>query len=311
MAVSELVEEFAGKPVVDWDQDQGIDNPQGVIYRISMEYEQGEDGLRWSDCFAQFMSHPAAGEITGLAVGNWCGYDGTSSAEIVATLVAAQTRLPHLTALFLGDISFEECEISWIQQCNVSPLLDAYPRLEHFRVRGGEGLSLGHCSHARLKELAIESGGLSREVIRQIVTGNLPALEHLEIWLGDESYGADTVVDDLVPILFGTRFPNLTYLGLCNSEYTDEIAEMVAQAPILPQLEVLDLSLGTLSDRGAAALLEAPTLAKLDRLDIQHHYCSEAMVARLKALEIEVDADERQQAELDEGRECRYVAHSE
>jgi hypothetical protein len=48
--------------------------------------------------------------------------------------------LTNLRAIFLGDITYEENEISWIEQSDVSPLLRAYPALEVSRVRGGNSL---------------------------------------------------------------------------------------------------------------------------------------------------------------------------
>jgi hypothetical protein len=66
---------------------------------------------------------------------------------------------------------------------------------------------------------------------------------------------------------------------------------------------VLDLSLGALTDRGAEALLAAPGLARLKKLDIHHHFVSPALVQRLMALGIQVDARDSDAH--------RYVAHAE
>jgi hypothetical protein len=109
--------------------------------------------------------------------------------------VAARDHLPNLTAIFLGDIIIEENEISWINQSDVSPLFTAYPALEHFRVRGGNGLIVGSIRHERLKSLIIESGGLPAQVVRDVAAATLPALEHLELWLGTEEYGGDAPID--------------------------------------------------------------------------------------------------------------------
>ena len=51
----------------------------------------------------------------------------------------------------------------------------------------------------------------------------LPALEHLELWLGTDEYGADTEVADLKNILQGKNLPSLRHLGLRNSEITDRM----------------------------------------------------------------------------------------
>src|SRR5205823_1318610 len=130
MSIYEHLTSFAGKPVVDWDPQQGVQDPQTTIYRISLPWEAGEAGESWTDRFARFLEDPAAGEITGLVVGDWGGPTGGSSEPVVEALVAARNRLPGLTALFLGDITSEENEISWINQSDVSPLFEAYPELE-------------------------------------------------------------------------------------------------------------------------------------------------------------------------------------
>ena len=175
-----------------------------TIYRLSLAeaYEaSGRRGATLTDVLAQFLAEPGSEEARGLVIGLWeeAFSDPAGAGRIVAALVAARDRLPALRALFLGDITQEECEISWIHQTDVSPILSAYPALECLRVRGGEGLVLGTPRHDELRTLIIESGGLHAEVVRGIIAGHLPKLEHLELWLGDSGYGATTTVDDLSP----------------------------------------------------------------------------------------------------------------
>jgi hypothetical protein len=124
----------------------------------------------------------------------------------------------------------------------------------------------------------------------------LPALEHLELWLGCAEHGADCEVADLEPVLSGARSPRLRHLALCNSEIQDEVAAAVASAPVVDRLEVLDLSMGILSDEGAAALLGGRPLTHLRKLDLHYNYLSEPVRRRLRqALEpagVEVDLDQ-------------------
>ncbi len=129
------------------------------------------------------------------------------AARVVEALVSARDRLPKLRAIFLGDITYEECEISWIQNTDVSPIFDAYPALEHFGVRGANGLRLGALRHQQLRSLIVQCGGLDAAITREVTSAELPALDHLELWLGTEDYGGTTTVEDLAPILSGGRFP--------------------------------------------------------------------------------------------------------
>jgi hypothetical protein len=239
MTIEEHADEFAGLPVRDYDPEAGVDNPSGTIYRLSLDWEAEEPitGL-----FARFLEEPDVGQSRGIVIGAWQGDDSEASSDsIVEALVAAREQLPDLRALFLGDITSEENEISWIQQSDVTALFDAYPGLEHFRVRGGNGLVIGRLRHENLRSLIVETGGLDAEVVRGIAECYLPNLDHLELWLGTAGYGRTVTIEDLEPILLGDKFPALRRLGLRNCEGADAIARKVATAPLLSRLEVLDL----------------------------------------------------------------------
>jgi hypothetical protein len=161
---------------------------------------------------------------------------------------------------------------------------------------------------ASLRTLIVESGGLDASIVRQVASSDLPKLEHLELWLGTDSYGANWTLEDLAPILDGTRFPKLKTLGLRDSDQADAVAEAVTRSPLLQRIEVLDLSLGTLSDEGARALLASPAVKRLKRLDLRHNYLSAETARALGALGIDVDTSE---GEPDKGEDDRYVAVSE
>ncbi len=278
-----------------------------TVYRLASEWES-EQPL--AEQFDDFLQDPASAETPAIIFGLFGEHD-SSSEPLVAALVAARQRLPKLKGIFLGDIISEENEISWIQQSDVSPLFQAYPALEHFRVRGGSSLTLGRVRHDKLKSLVIETGGLGVDILADVLASTLPALEHLELWLGDENYGWDGAVADLQPLLEGELFPALKHLGLRDSEIADEIAEAIATAPILSRLETLDLSLGTLGDKGAAALLTSPAIKALRKLDLHHHYMSAAMMARISSLGIQVDFSGQEKPDIYKGEENRYVAVSE
>jgi hypothetical protein len=313
LSISVHLTVFAGKPVRDWEPDDPID--PAITYRLSITYEEAQDKSTWTDKFAAYLNTPNAAQTTGLIIGAWWSFGaGEQNVDIIPALVAARDRLPALKALFIGEITYEESEISWIRQSDLSPILEAYPALEHFQIRGSERLSLGSLDHAALKTLILESGGLPRGVVSEVMRAKLPALEHLELWLGVENYGGDAEVGDLYPILNNTAlFPKLRYLGLRDSEIADEIAAAVAIAPVLSHIRVLDLSLGVLSDVGGQALLDSPAIAKLDLLDLHHHFFSAELMEKFKALPITVDLSEAEglRATRFPGDDGRFVAVSE
>ncbi|TDC64328.1 hypothetical protein E1258_08375 [Micromonospora sp. KC207] len=276
---------FAGRPVVEVPASgplPAVDGP--VAWRIDYpDWDNRTDetpspGFR--DRFDRFVDQTGE-SVQALVVGAW-GYAAFNPAPI-DQLCAAAPRLPNLTALFLGDIVSEECEISWMRVGDVSRLLVAYPRLESLRVRGGENFRFSPVRHGRLSRLEVESGGLRPEFVRAVLDSELPALTDLELWLGDPTYGGDTTVDDLAPLLAGQRFPALRRLGLCNAQIADDLAEALAAAPVVRRLETLDLSLGTLTDRGALALAGGQPLTHLTMLDLSHHYVTDEVVATVQA----------------------------
>ncbi|WP_328393455.1 STM4015 family protein [Streptomyces sp. NBC_00390] len=317
MTISDHLQELYGLPAFDFpgaESKTELPPAASVAWRISVDSYDSEE--EWEDAFARFTDVVDTTEVRALIAGSWSDAFDSAPEGVVSALLGAKDRLPRLRALFLGDITYEQCEISWINQGSVGPLLDRFPELEVFGVRGGEGLEFPALKHERLRDLRVEAGGLSAEVVRGIAASELPALEHLDVWLGTSWYGGTADVSDVEPILSGTRLPRLRYLALRNSEIQDQIAAAVASAPVVAGLETLDLSMGTLGDDGAEALLTGQPLTHLKKLDVHHHFLSEAMMKRLSdALEpagVEVDHSEEQAARnATRAREDRYTAVAE
>lgn len=314
MTINENLTKFAGKPVEDWTPDITTIDPSKVHYRIRLEYEDITNHTLWADRLAAYLDVPGSDKTTGIVIGVWgqtWEAGGDSADDVVRALVSARDKLSNLKAIFMGDIVMEESEISWIEQGDISPLFNAYADLEILGVRGGNHLRLGKIQHSKLKQLIIETGGMSREIAQDAIMADLPELEHLELWLGEENYGATTTPEDFTPLLNGERFPKLTYLGLRDSEIADDLAGVLANAPLIKRLDVLDLSLGNLSDVGANALLKSSLIPGLKKLDIHHHYCSDAVMEQLKKLSIEVDMNDRETPDQWGDEEHRFIAVGE
>ncbi len=316
MTNDEHLQNFDGKVVVDFFEDfvekkkDVID--QNVVYRISMPY-QDEEKYNWNDLFSMFINAPGSETTTALIVGMWGGWeDMTDMApdNVVEALVAVRDKLSSLKSLFFGDIIIEECEVSWLIQTDLTPILKAYPNLEYFAIRGSNELSLEGIASENLKTLILQSGGLDREIVQQVLNAKLPNLEHLELWLGSQYYGEISTVDDFKELIVGNLFPNLKYLGLRNSEITDDLAKALATSPLLERIEILDFSYGTLGDKGAEALLNSPLIKNLKELDLHWHYCSDEMMGKFGLVEgLIIDLEEGQGEEEDP--EERYIVMSE
>ncbi|BCY07526.1 STM4015 family protein [Actinoplanes sp. L3-i22] len=300
-------ETFAGLPVTQFPA-EGVTGP--VAWRVDFQDEDVNDQEVLSEgfraVFETFVAeHGATAEA--LVIGSW-GYAAFAPAPL-QQLQESAARLPRLRALFLGDITFDECEVSWMKVGDVSPLITAFPRLETLQVRGGEDFRFSPVASGSLRRLVVQSGGLPAAFSTAVLASKFPNLTDLELWLGTPDYNGDTRLADLRGVLDGTLFPQLRRLGLRNAEIADELAAAVAQAPVVARLESLDLSMGVLSDRGATALLAGQPLTHLRELNLKHHYMSEETAAAVVAAlpETAVDVSEPQGADDDD----RYVAVSE
>jgi len=268
-----------------------------IEIRLSVGYEEYEDGERMSALIEKLAAGEHSQQLVSLIIGDWGQAYEDSPESFLDTLIANRERFPNLKKLFIGDMDYEDCEVSWIMQTNLSPVLKAYPNLESFTIKGSTDLRLEPLEHARLKELVIICGGLPAEVLADIRNAKLPELRKLELYLGVDEYGFSGSIDDVLSVADPGLFPKLTYLGLKDSEIQDEIAQALADAPILDQLETLDLSYGTLSDAGAEALLASARIKKLKHLDLKYHYMSDEMVKRWQDSGLPVDVSDQQDTE--------------
>ncbi|MEV0746548.1 STM4015 family protein [Streptomyces sp. NPDC050273] len=288
-----------------------------VAWRLDCTWE----GPAFPEIWQHFLDTVDPGGVHALLIGPWWPDDYTSFAPVAELIAKDAGRFPALRALFLADVTGEECEVSWLEMSDVTGLIEAFPRLGELVVRGGgdpvpeeEKLQLRPLRHQALRSLRFESGGLPGHVVRAVGACELPALERLELWFGAAWYGGDATVEDMRPVLSGAGFPRLRHLGLQNSEIQDEIAAAVASAPVVAQLESLSLAMGTLGDTGALALLEGQPLTHLTSLDLHHHYLTDPVMSRIREMcaregvHVDLDAADYWDPEDDEPR---YVAVSE
>ena len=302
MSISDRTKTFFGKRVQDY-QGGDITVAPGIVHCLHIKNEN--DSME--ALLKEYLSKIDKSSLEALILGSWSEPYEDSPNDAFDVLIQHAADLTGLKALFVGDMTSEECEISWITQGSYEYLLRVFPSLEVLCIRGSKSLEFSAFSHAALRELTIESGGLPREVSESLAQSTLPALERLELWLGTENYGFEGDVDLVRSVLQQLRTPKLRHIGLRDSEIADSLAVWLATESWVADLDTLDLSLGTLGDIGATALLASPYVAKLKRLDLSHHYISEPLQAQLRAAIPGVVLDDPQ--EEDDGD--RYVAVGE
>ncbi|MCX4580005.1 STM4015 family protein [Streptomyces sp. NBC_01571] len=322
MTIGSHLQEFHGLPAFTFPdaadkplRASALPSPESVAWRVAVDSYDSQES--WPEAFARFLEAVDTTRVRALVVGAWSDAYDNAPTEVIEALVAARDRLPELRAIFLADIVMEECEISWIVQGDVSPVLEAYPNLEEFGVRGGNQLVFPAVRHERLRRLTVETGGMPAEAVRGVAGSDLPALVHLDLWLGTSEYGGDSEVSDLEPFFAGSRLPALTHLALRNSEIQDVICSSLASAPVVARLEALDVSMGVLTDDGATALLSGQPLTHLKSLDLHHNYLSAAVRSRLQetlephGVEVRADQDDADSDEEEDGTVWRFVAVGE
>lgn len=305
MTISERTETFFGRTVQDYEGGDPAGGA-GVVHRLALDYDDGRSLLALLD---EYLAKVDLSQLEALVIGPWNEPHENSPDEALIRLAQLAPQLPKFKALFVGDMTYEDCEISWIiQGTRYHQLLQAFPGLEVLRIRGSTSLKLQPVEHAGLRQLIIESGGLPLEISQSLAQSRLPALAHLELWLGDDGYGFEGDVEDYRQLLQQLRTPSLRVLGLRDSQIADELAEWLAGEPWVASLDTLDLSLGTLGDEGAQALLASDYVKSLKRLDLSHHYISAPLQQQLRAVIAGVVLDDAQDPGEDDDR---YVAVGE
>ena len=281
-------------------EEDNINVTKQTYYYEYEEYEEEDKGPE--TMIEDILAHKAFPGLDELVIGNWGVWNG-SCPPIIDGIVENKEKFSHIQKVFIGNMDYEACEVSWILQGNYSKLWAAMPQLKELTIKGSNELVLGEICHEELEALTIICGGLPVSVIQSIQNAKLPKLKKLLLFIGVEEYGFDGDENTIKELLTQAQFPELTYLGITNSEIQDELTEVVLGSKFMEQITTLDLSNGTLTDKGGALLLEKiPQYPNIRKLDIHYNYLSVNMAKKLEALPIEVDASEIEQSWGDDGR---------
>ena len=265
------------------------------------EYEDYEDGKTAETMVGEILADPEFQNIDKLIIGDWGGAYEDSCQAVLDAIADNADKFSHITSLFVGDMDYEECEISWIMQGDYSRIWEAMPQLKEITVKGSTDLKLGKIKHSSLESLTIICGGLGSDVIKEIEEAELPELKKLLVYIGSENYGFDGDADTVRSLLANSDFPKLEYLGIADSQIQDELTAVVLDCKYIDRITTLDLSCGTITDKGGELLLKKlPELKNLKKLDLSYNYLSDEMKDKLTAAAPAVEMDLSDSQEADE-----------
>ena len=291
--------------VRDGSSDDAFTWRRGYIHKATISCpDDGDEGA--ADILELLVHHPSGRFLNELVIG-FDGLPGDSDLQSVIDILAHQ-MVPSLRKLHLGEFEYpEQCEISWFTVGNLAELWRAVPRLMHLIVQGAE-FTLGDIEHDKLEHLELRTGGLPSAVARSVTAARLPALRHLEVWYGSETYGGDASFLDVAPLLERHDLSALRTLALKNCEFTDEICDGISRSRLLRQLEVLDLSMGTMSDTGVDAIVaHADAFKHLKTIDVSKNWITSEGIARLRTVGPQIIDDDQQEGDED----ARFVSVGE
>jgi predicted DNA-binding WGR domain protein len=307
--VDKLIQSKVKKGYVESTEEQ-VASAKNEGKRYELNYDDDEEAKEFAQRILKDKRLP---DLKFIEIGCWWNFDAEESNdsidEITGIIADNPDRFGHIESLAVGIMDSDISELSWIYQGDYGKALDALPNLRKLKIQGsdptfGEGKSL-----PKLEEIELISTQLSEETFASLLSLQLPNLRRLSVYHGSDMQGTPVEPERLAEILTKQHLPSVKILELLDSEKADELAEIVVNSDIAPQLEVLDFSSGTLSDEGARVLLDnISKLGSLRKLAARYHFISRDMMKKLRALPVEVDLSDAQDPDgEDPDGEERYV----
>ena len=280
----------------------------GFIHRARMSFNH-----YWNDEFKgelaevleTLLNHPSGRFLAELT---FMYNDDPSDGDLQSLIDTLAKHAPAtLRKLVIGD---DVDQISWYHVGKLGTLWPAVPKLEILEIEAGS-FDLGELELPAMRRAIFKTGGLSQASGKAIAAAKWPTIEHLEIYYGDDDYGGDCTIKQVLPLLARTDLPALRRLGLMDSMFSDELVAALPTSKLLPQLEHLDLSYGLLSDDGAKTIAaHRDAFAHLTVLDVSHNYLTPTGVKLLRGVANKVISGDQKQLD-EENPEWRYVTVSE
>ncbi len=237
-----------------------------------------------------------------ITIGLWGEAYDESVQEVLDFLCDNKERLTNLETLYIGDMDYEDCEISWIMQGDYTRITKELVNLKKLKIKGSTGLKLSPIKSDKLEQLEIICGGLDKDIIHDISESEVPNLKTLVVYIGVNDYGFDGDIDDIKLLLHKEKFPSLVNLELVDSEIQDDIVEAVIGSDILPQLETISFSYGTMTNKGGQMIIDnKEKFMHLKNIQIKWHYMDDDMQEKLKETGFKVNLEDAQDVDYYEG----------
>lgn len=135
---------------------------------FSYNYDDYSEGKNAKSLIADIIADRELASLEEIVIGSWGNAWEDNCQDIIDGIVANKDKFSNIKSLFIGDMDYSECEVSWILQGDYSKLWDAMPQLEVLCIKGSNGLVLGDIQHGNLKHLEIICGGLPVSVIESV-----------------------------------------------------------------------------------------------------------------------------------------------
>lgn len=282
----------------------------GFIYRVRLSHDSYSDSEfdgRTVDILDAVLSHPSGRFVVEFAFQS-NGDPNENDLQDLIDLLGKKAPATTRKITFGDNID----QISWHHTGNLKKLWKGVPNLQVLEVETG-GFDVGKMVAPALERAVFITGGLTSKCAKSIANAEMPRIQHLELYYGDEDYGCDCSVKDVRPLLRRTDLEHLEYLGLKNAQFANEIASALPGASVLKTLKTLDLSLGTMTDEGAQALVAAKdSLKHLESLDLTSNFLTADGIKAVKGLCRKVITNDQQDADdWGDGELHYYVSVSE
>jgi uncharacterized protein (TIGR02996 family) len=164
-----------------------------------------------------------------------------------------------------------------LQLGSIGQIWPALATVEVLRIEGE--LALGQVAAPRLRELALWPMPFRKKVARQLLEAPWPALESLTLNMANS---LEHIAREIVALIHRRDLPALRHLALPAYQHADALLDELSRAPLLAQLESLDLRHAKLTDRGARPILANPGAFRHLHLDLSHTAVTDKVLARIR-----------------------------